>query len=72
MKAKVVCVQPSENKLAVETAVCEVMWKCSEFIQEAKFYTYVCGGEFEGTLLEDPQPSNTSKSDDHPSRQRLR
>lgn len=31
-------------------------------IEEAKFYTYVCGGEFEGTLLEDPQPSNTSKT----------
>lgn len=31
-------------------------------VEEAKFYTYVCGGEFEGTLLEDPQPSNTSKT----------
>lgn len=31
-------------------------------MQEAKFYTFVCGGPFEGTLLEDPQPTNTNKT----------
>lgn len=31
-------------------------------IQEAHFYTFVCGGPYEGALLEDPQPSNTNKT----------
>lgn len=31
-------------------------------IQEAKFYTFVCGGPYEGSLLEDPQPTNTNKT----------
>lgn len=31
-------------------------------IKEGKFYTLICGGNHEGTLLEDPQPSNTSKT----------
>lgn len=31
-------------------------------IQEAKFYTFVCGGPYAGTLLEDPQPTNASKT----------
>lgn len=31
-------------------------------INEGKFYTLICGGNHEGTLLEDPQPSNTTKT----------
>ncbi|HEX4869336.1 MAG TPA: alginate O-acetyltransferase AlgF [Moraxellaceae bacterium] len=31
-------------------------------IQEAKFYTFVCGGPYEGSLLEDPQPTNANKT----------
>lgn len=31
-------------------------------IEEAKFYTFICGGPHEGALLEDPQPSNTNKT----------
>lgn len=31
-------------------------------IQEGRFYTFVCGGRYEGSLLEDPQPSNANKT----------
>lgn len=31
-------------------------------LEEAKFYTFVCGGPYEGALLVDPQPSNTNKT----------
>lgn len=31
-------------------------------IDEAKFYTFICGGPHDGSLLEDPQPSNANKT----------
>lgn len=31
-------------------------------LEEAKFFTFVCGGPYEGALLVDPQPSNTNKT----------
>lgn len=31
-------------------------------LQEGHFYTYVCGGSHEGSLLEDPQPQNMNKT----------
>lgn len=31
-------------------------------LQEGRFYTYICGGQHQGTLLEDPQPTNTNKT----------
>lgn len=31
-------------------------------LDEARFYTFVCGGPYEGALLVDPQPSNSSKT----------
>lgn len=31
-------------------------------IEEGKFYTFVCGGPYDGSLLVDPQPTNTNKT----------
>jgi hypothetical protein len=31
-------------------------------LQEGRFYTLICGGNHEGTLLEDPQPKNAAKT----------
>jgi hypothetical protein len=31
-------------------------------LEEGRFYTYVCGGKHQGTLLEDPQPTNMNKT----------
>lgn len=31
-------------------------------IKEGRFYTLICGGAHEGSMLEDPQPTNTSKT----------
>lgn len=31
-------------------------------LQEGRFYTYVCGGNHQGALLEDPQPKNMNKT----------
>lgn len=31
-------------------------------VEEGRFYTFVCGGSYEGSLLEDPQPSSSNKT----------
>ncbi|MES2918247.1 MAG: alginate O-acetyltransferase AlgF [Pseudomonadota bacterium] len=31
-------------------------------LQEGRFYTFICGGSYEGALLEDPQPSSANKT----------